>query len=101
MLAVMWPFGSPARFADSGGTQTRCAQTLRAFSPVPTALLGHTTRPGKRDEKMILLIYGIPTPTLGQGLPSEKNVHPESRAEGVRLPEDAKEEASHLSLSMY
>ena len=47
MLAVVWPFGSPARFANSGDTQTRCAQTLRAFSPVSAALLGHTTRPGK------------------------------------------------------
>ena len=53
MLAVAWPFGSPARFADSfglaqdrsGGAQTRCAQTMRALSPVPAALLGHTTRP--------------------------------------------------------
>jgi len=51
MLAVMWPFGSPARFADSGGAQTRCAQTLRAFSPVSAALLGHTTRPGVTAEK--------------------------------------------------
>ncbi|MDT3777925.1 hypothetical protein PJI16_10190 [Nitrospira sp. MA-1] len=31
MLAVVWPFGSPARFGDSGGAQTRCAQTVRAF----------------------------------------------------------------------
>ena len=53
MLAVVWPFGSPARFADTGGAQTRgacpepCrrAQTLRALSPVSAALLGHTTRP--------------------------------------------------------
>ncbi len=41
MLAVAWPFGCPARFADSGGAQTRGAgpetcrrdQTMRAFSP--------------------------------------------------------------------
>ena len=54
MLAVAWPFGCPARFADSGGAQTRragpemCrrAQTVRAFSPEPAALLGHATRPG-------------------------------------------------------
>jgi len=45
MLAVAWPFGFPARFADTGGAQTRCAQALRALSPVSAALLGHTTRP--------------------------------------------------------
>ncbi|MBA3614357.1 MAG: hypothetical protein H0W49_15905 [Nitrospirales bacterium] len=55
MLAVVWPFGSPARFADSGGAQTRGAwpessrraQTVCAFSSVSAALLGHTTRPGE------------------------------------------------------
>jgi hypothetical protein len=52
MLAVAWPFVFPARFADSGGAQTRYAQTLRAFSPVSAALLGHTTRPGETAEKM-------------------------------------------------
>ena len=56
MLAVAWPFGSPARFADTGGAQTRYAQTLRAFPPVSAALLGHTTRPGKTVETMSLLI---------------------------------------------
>ena len=50
MLAVMWPFGSLARFADSGGAQTRYTQTMRAFSPVSAARLGHTTRPGKTAE---------------------------------------------------
>ncbi|MDT3777841.1 hypothetical protein PJI16_09770 [Nitrospira sp. MA-1] len=45
-LAVVWPFGFPARFADSGVAQTRYAQTMRDFSPVSAALLGHTTRPG-------------------------------------------------------
>ena len=45
MLAVAWLFGSPTRFADSGGAQTPFAQTLRALSPVPAARLGHTTRP--------------------------------------------------------
>ena len=54
MLAVAWPFGSPARFAAAA--QTRCAQTLRAFSPVSAALLGHTTRPGKTVETMSLVI---------------------------------------------
>ena len=50
MLTVMWPFGPPARFADSGGAQTRFAQTMRAFYPVSAALLGHTTGPGKSAE---------------------------------------------------
>ena len=44
MLAVVWPFGFSARFADPGGTQTRKAQTMRAFPPGSAALLGHTTR---------------------------------------------------------
>jgi len=44
MLAVACPFGSSARFADTGGAQTRCAQTMRPFSPMSAALLGHTTR---------------------------------------------------------
>jgi hypothetical protein len=50
MLAMAWPFGSPARFADTGGAQTRYAQTMRAFLPVSVALLGHTTRPGETAE---------------------------------------------------
>ncbi len=45
MLASSWPFGCPARFIDTGGEQTRFAQTLLAFIPVPVALLGHATRP--------------------------------------------------------
>lgn len=60
MLAVAWPFGSPARFADTGGAQTRGAwpessrraQTLRPFPPVLAALLGHTTRPEETAETM-------------------------------------------------
>jgi hypothetical protein len=51
MLAVVWPFGFPARFADFGVAQTRYAQTLRAFFPVSAALLGHTTRPRETAEK--------------------------------------------------
>ena len=43
MLAVMWPFGSPARFANPGGAQTRCAQTMRALFPALAARLGHAT----------------------------------------------------------
>ena len=53
-------FGFPARFADSGGTQTRCAQTVRAFSPGSAALLGHTTRPGETAETMSLLMKYLP-----------------------------------------
>jgi hypothetical protein len=60
MLAVLWPFGFPVRFADSGGAQTRgaCpessrrAQTMRAFFLVSAALLGHNTRPEKLTERM-------------------------------------------------
>jgi len=54
MLAVLWPFGFPVRFADSGGAQTRSTQTMRALSPVSAALLGHTTRPGETVEKVSL-----------------------------------------------
>jgi hypothetical protein len=43
MLAVARPFWCPARFADTCGAQTRFAQTMRAFSPVSAALLGHAT----------------------------------------------------------
>jgi hypothetical protein len=57
MLAVAWPFGYPARFADSGGAQTRYAQTVRALSPESAALLGHATRPGSsREAKSPLII---------------------------------------------
>ncbi len=51
MLAVLWPFGFPPRFADPGAAQTRSAQTLRALFPVSAALLGHTTRPEKATKK--------------------------------------------------
>jgi hypothetical protein len=57
MLAVAWPFGCPARFTDTGGGQTRLAQTLPAFFPVPVARLGHATRP--EDHK------GEERPSLG------------------------------------
>jgi hypothetical protein len=56
----MWPFGFPVRFANPGGAQTRCAQTMRAFVPVLAARLGHTTRPGKTVETMSLLIKYLP-----------------------------------------
>ncbi|HBP90870.1 MAG TPA: hypothetical protein DD706_24655 [Nitrospiraceae bacterium] len=52
MLAIMCPFGFPARFADTGVAQTRCAQTMRDFFPVSTALLGHIIRPGEPAETM-------------------------------------------------
>ncbi|HBP86966.1 MAG TPA: hypothetical protein DD706_04635 [Nitrospiraceae bacterium] len=60
MLAVAWPFGSLTRFANTSGAQTRGAwpessrraQTVRAFSPVSAALLGHTTRPAETAETM-------------------------------------------------
>ena len=55
MLAVLWPFGFPVRFADPGGAQTRFAQTMRAFFPVSAALLGHTTRPGEPEEDDFLI----------------------------------------------
>ncbi len=61
MLAVLWPFGFPARFADSGVAQTRKAQTMRAFSPVSAVLLGHTTGPGERAETLSPLNYSRPT----------------------------------------
>jgi hypothetical protein len=69
MLAVMWPFGSPARFANSGGAQTRWAQTMLAFNPVSAALLGHITRPGKTAETRIPLIMANQLAALKQGLP--------------------------------
>ncbi|MBA3614323.1 MAG: hypothetical protein H0W49_15725 [Nitrospirales bacterium] len=52
MLAVAWPFGFPARFADSGGAQTRYAQTVRALSPESAALLCQATRPGGLGKAM-------------------------------------------------
>ena len=60
MLAVAWPFGFPAPFADPGGTQTRYAQILCAFSPGSAALLGHTTRPEETAEALSLFLMGGP-----------------------------------------
>jgi len=76
MLAVAWPFGFPARFADSGGAQTRYAQTVRTFSPVSAALLGHTTRPGETAETMIPFIMADQLAVLRQGPPIDKSVRP-------------------------
>jgi len=91
MLAVVWPFGFPTRFTDTGGAQTRCAQTMRAFSPVSAALLGHTTRPGETGETMnpflmagqfaesiLSLVEG-----LKQGPPRKKSARPHGRTAGV------------------
>jgi hypothetical protein len=91
MLAILWPFGFPVRFADSGVAQTRCAQTMRAFSPGSAALLGHITRPGKPSETMSLLIIvgqlTEPVLSLLEGLkqdpPIDQSVRPQSRPAGV------------------
>ncbi len=90
MLAVVWAFGFPARFADTGGAQTRCAQTLRAFSPVSAVLLGHTTRPEETAETMspLLMADQLAEPALSfegliQGQPVDRSVHLKGRAAGV------------------
>ena len=91
MLAVVWPFGSPARFANPGSAQTRCAQTLRAFSPVSAALLGHPTRPGKTTETMRPLtledLLAEPVLSFVEGLKQSPPVHesvlPSDRTAGV------------------
>jgi hypothetical protein len=58
MLAVAYPFGCPARFTDTGGGQTRLAQTLPAFSPVAVSLLGHATRPGGAQRVKVTQLAG-------------------------------------------
>ena len=83
MLAVAWPFGSLARIADTGGAQTRCAQTVRAFPPVSAALLGHTTRPEEAAETMSPLLIADQLAALRQGPPINESVHPWGRAAGV------------------
>jgi len=55
---------------------------MRAFSPVPAALLGHTTRPGETAETMGLLIVERQLAWLKQG-PAFKNVRPQGRTAGV------------------
>jgi hypothetical protein len=79
MLAVAWPFGFPARFAATSGAQTRYAQTLRAFSPVPAALLGHTTRPEETAQTLSRLLRAdqLDEPVLSRR-------HHTSFAEGLR-----------------
>ena len=91
MLAVVWPFGFPARFANTGGAQTRgaCpessrrAQTMRAFFPVSAALLGHITRPGETAEKTSHLILGDQRSALTQSPPVDWSVHLQGWAAGV------------------
>ena len=83
MLAVVWPFGFPSRFADSGGAQTRCAQTVRAFFPVSATLLGHTTRPGKIAETMNTINRDGPT-RGAQIRPVDYKERPTSRPDGRR-----------------
>ncbi len=51
MLTVVWPFGSTTRFADSGGVQTRYAQTLHAFSR--SSLHYSPTPPGQKIQNKV------------------------------------------------
>jgi hypothetical protein len=83
MVAVVWPFGFPSRFADSGGAQTRWAQTVRAFFPESPALLGHTTRPEETAETMSRLLRADQLAWLRQGPPVLKSAHPLGRAADV------------------
>ena len=83
MLAVAWPFGFPAQFADPGGAQTRCAQTMCALSPVPAALLGHTTRPEETAETMSPFLVAGQLATLKQGPPINESIRPKGRPAGV------------------
>ena len=82
-LAVAWPFGSPARFANPGGAQTRGAQTMRTFSPGLAARLGHDTRPGEMAGTLPPLIMGNQLAGLRQGPPIFLSVNPDGRAAGV------------------
>ncbi len=50
---------------------------------------------------MTPLLMEFQLTSLKQGPLGDKSVYPESRAEGVRLPEEVKEEVSHLPISMY
>jgi hypothetical protein len=101
MLAVMWPFGSLARFADSGGAQTRYTQTMRAFSPVSAARLGHTTRPGETAETMSLLIMEGQLAALRQGPPIHENVRSSGRVVGVGQWEEGREKEFENDLNRY
>ncbi len=83
MLALAWSFGFPARFADPGVAQTRCAQTICAFSPVPTALLDHTTRPEETAVTMRPFLMADQLATLRQGPPINESSRPKGRPAGV------------------
>ena len=85
MLAVVWPFGAPVRFADTGGAQTRYAQTVRAFLPVSAALLGHTTRPEEPVETMSSLLMADQLVLLRQDPLNTKSVRPQGRTAGVGI----------------
>ena len=74
--AVASPFGCAARFTDPGGGQTRFAQTVPAFSPVPVALLGHATRPGEP------WVSGRTILCVGQGPPADLSTGTVGRSEG-------------------
>ena len=83
MLAVAWPFGSPARFANPGGAQTLCAQTMRTFSLGLAARLGHTTRPGEMAGTLPPLIMGNQLAALRQGPLIFLSVNLDGQAAGV------------------
>ncbi len=90
MLAVAWPFGFPARFADSGGAQTRCAQIMYALSPVPAALLGHTTRPEETVETMSPFLMAGQLATLTPGPPINESIRFWGQPAGVGLKNQGK-----------
>jgi len=56
MFAPSWPCGSPARFANSGGCATRCAQTVLAENPG----VGCTARPCWKAYKIFEDFSGFP-----------------------------------------
>ncbi len=83
MVAVAWPLGFPSRFADPGGAQTRCARTMCALSPVPAALLGHTTRPKEAAETMCPFLMAGQFATLTPGPPINESIRLWAWAAGV------------------
>jgi hypothetical protein len=76
MLTVAWPFGSPARFGDFGGAQTRgaCpetsrrAQTVPACPPKSPARLGHATRPEETSSTIPAFVKKSALAASRQGL---------------------------------
>ncbi|MCA9421309.1 MAG: hypothetical protein KC592_09830, partial [Nitrospira sp.] len=88
-------FGCPARFTDTGGGQTRLAQTVPAFFPVPVPRLGHATRPGdhKGEERPSLGPAGrrrtteeTPFALLRQGFPIHISLPPCPQPPHLRPP---------------